>query len=122
MRGLIDIVPVRTELQYKLLLKAAAEDNHVPIYPTHLVTRDGAITGSLSVVGIPVVTFWSHSQKMTARSTFEVLNMAKNLGHAATGGKRLLTWCPSTSPIFPFMQRMGFQEQITTTHFLEEEK
>lgn len=118
---MINIIPVTTQEQYKRLMDEALTDNHRPIYPTHLVVKDGEVTGSLSVLGIPVVTFWSHSKKMNARGTFDVINIAKNLGRAASGGKPVMTFCPQTSPIFQFLPKLGFRDVGTTNHFLEEE-
>jgi hypothetical protein len=45
-----------------------------------------------------------------------------NWGHAASGGKRCMTFCPANSPIFPFLPKLGFVDVGTTNHFLEEDK
>jgi len=122
MSHLISINPIVTPEHFQRLMAAAAADNHVPIYPTHAVVKDGEITGSLSICAIPVFTFWSHSQKHNARNSLEVFNLGKNLAFEKSGRRPVLTWCPVTSPLYPFMAKLGFREHITTTHFLQEDK
>lgn len=122
MKGLVSIDPIVTPDQLQRLMAAAAADNHRPLYPTHTVTRDGEVTGSLSVLGIPLVTFWSHSQLMTARATFDVINIAKNLGFRQSNGKPVVTLCPMNSPIYPYLPGMGFNPFLTTTLLLQEVK
>ena len=122
---MIDFLIVRPVLSEETLLAvraAAAADprGHYPACPTHYATmRDGEIVGSLSVCAVPVSGIWSHSVKMNARRTAELVNIARNLAHAARPGQKVVTMCAETSPIFPHMEAMGFVNIGKTVLFTE---
>lgn len=113
------INPIRTAEEMEKLHAAAAADNHCPIYPTHVAVRQGEIVGCASVLAIPLVTVWSHSTKNNAKGTFDLVNHAQNLGHLAAGGRNIVTLCPATSAIYPFLAAFGFQKHVDTTMFIE---
>ena len=118
----INVSPIRNADQLKRLLAAAAEDNHYPVYPTHTILRGDEITGCLSVCAVPMLTAWCHTEKMGPRQTMVAINIAKNLAHMASNGNPVVAHCPTTSPVYPYISRMGFVLKGATNLFIEEVK
>lgn len=115
------IKPVTSAAEVQAIQEAAKADprGHYPVCPTHYALRGGEIVGSLSVCAMPVSGIWSHSEKMGARGTAELVNIARNLAHAVSGGKKVVTLCAESSPIFPHMEPLGFKKLGSTVLFIE---
>lgn len=119
LNGYINVKPVFTADDHHALIAAARDDNHDLLCPTHTILKDGQIIGSMSVIAIPLVTIWAHSQKTAPRNVVEIVNVARNIGRAKNNGNPVVTICAPISPIYPYMERMGFSKYGDTTIFLE---
>ena len=116
--------PILTEKQLREVQAAAEADpnGHLPLFPSHACYLGDEIIGSLSCCVTPVSGLWAHSQKSSARTTIEMVNMARNLTRLITNGKKSLTMCAESSPIYPFMEKMDFVKLGSTTVFLVKEE
>lgn len=121
MTGFLELKRITTVDELRAVQDAAAEVDHKPLYPTHAAVVDGVIVGSMSIMSIPLVSGWSHPKMNSARTTREIVNYMKNLGREKNNGFPVVTLCPRTSPVYPFMERMGFQVHGDTTIFVEKE-
>jgi hypothetical protein len=89
------------------LRKRAALDNHGVWYPTHLIKKDGEISGYVSVCTTPIVNVWLDSKKLVARDSVQLLNTLENVMRM-TGRQDYVMPCSPDSPFFPNMQRLGY--------------
>ena len=117
----INVVPLATEKDRQILMAAAKEDHHVPLYPTHAVMKGNEIVGSLSIVAIPIVAAWMHTKKISHRNAFEIFNAGRNLGRYASGGRPLVTFCPMDSPPVNYLDELGLRPHVNTTVWVEKE-
>lgn len=111
----INVVPLATEKDRQILMAAAKEDNHFPLYPTHAVLKGSEIVGSLSVCSIPAVVAWLHTQKISHRNAFEIINIGRNLGRYASGGRPLITFSPPDSKPAQYLEDLGFRKHVPAT-------
>jgi hypothetical protein len=109
--------PIRNQAELKALVEAAAGDNHVPLFPTHLVWRGGEIVGYLSLLNTPVVNYWSHSQKMRGRESLEFIRWAEAM--AACQVPQIIVPCAVDSPFFKLMPEMGYTLVGHTAFFVK---
>lgn len=119
-KGFLQVELLRTPEQLRRLEIEAAADKHSPLYATHFASIDGEITGYLSIGAIPFCSYWSHTERMNARKTFELANVMKNLGTLASGGRPVVTCCYVDSPIYPYMAQLGYRKYGDTTLFVQE--
>lgn len=90
------------------LASAAAEDDHIAVAPTHVVERAGEIVGYGSIGGMTYLGTWLHSQKVQARDSAYLLNLAENLA-AMAGARILIMPCADNSPFAPHMTQLGYK-------------
>jgi len=100
---------------------AAKEDNHeVPISPNFYCTKDGEISGSVSIVnlgnGMCMVSIWAHSKKISARDSLDFLNIIENFCRMS-GFRHIYMPCCETSPYFNYMAKLGFAETSKATKY-----
>ncbi len=119
--SMILLNPILTLEQLERVRQAAALDplGHDPRFANHVATRDGEIVGALSICNTPLSAIWSHSQKNRAADTMMLINLARSLTHAATGGRAAITACSAGSPIYPHMEKFGFRRIGETVLFEE---
>jgi len=98
--------PIRQE-DLQPLYKAAAEDNHVVVAPTHVVSRDGEIIGYYSINAIPHVEWWLHTEKVKALTSIRLLNQVST-AMSKCGFPWIQTVIPDTSPFLPVAERIGY--------------
>lgn len=117
----LNVRPITTATELGAVRAAAALDprGHVPVFPTHYAQRGGEIVGALSVCAVSVSGIWAHSEKLQARSTAELVNIARNLAHLMNPGRAIVTMCADTSPIYPHMEPLGFKKLGPTVLFIE---
>ena len=99
--------PLRTNADFHALHEAAAADQHRVIAPTHLVEKSGGVVGYCSLGGATPMLVWLDSQKVQARDSLYLLNMAENLA-ANAGVRQLMVPCQTDSPFHPFMEKFGY--------------
>ena len=112
---------IRTAEDTRRVLESAMADagGHVPMFPTNLCELNGEVIGSLSIGSTPLSGMWAHSQKCSARHTREMANYVRVLSEQLlTPGGRFISMCSRTSPIFPFMEKLGFQAIGETVLFI----
>jgi len=105
--GFARLVPITNQEQLDALKVEAASDNHIPLYPTHLVKRGDDVVGYISFLATPVVSPWLHSKKVRARDSLSLLNIIENMA-AARGCRTILMPCAEHSPFYPVMEKLGF--------------
>lgn len=89
------------------LVRLAAEDDHGVLCPTHLVVKDGAIVGYLSLDATPIVNVWLHSKKVRAVDSVALLRRLDE-EMQARGKPEYVMPCCEISPFYPHMDRLGF--------------
>lgn len=101
--------PLRTRQQYDALLAAAAADeNHVPIAPTHYVCKDGEIVGCFHAGW--TCYWWMHSRKCNLRDSTHVMGILQAT-LLQLNIDRCNMFMSRNSNYYPLMQRLGFEER-----------
>ena len=60
------IRPIRTQAELDAVQKLANADGHALFNPTHLIQKEGEITGAFSIGKNPFMMVWTHSEKTKA--------------------------------------------------------
>lgn len=95
------------------LVDVARSDNHAVIAPTHVVRKHEDIVGYASIAGaVPVLT-WLHSDKVKARDSLFLNQLAENLVRAQTS-KTMIVPCSVASPFNDLMPSLGYQQSGET--------
>lgn len=104
----------------ELALRAAAgADGHVVVAPTHVVDRRGEIVGYASIGSARMFFAWLDSQKLGAIESFAAWREAEQLLAKGGGGPVILP-CTETSPLRPFVEKMGYQRLGEATLFVKQ--
>lgn len=111
---MIEITPLKDELQLRALYHNAQEDGHLPLYPSHLVTKQDEIVGYLSLARMPIFLAWLHTQKINAHESYRVLKNGEKLLRDA-GHSSVILPCAKSSPFFEFLPRLNYQPVSTMT-------
>jgi len=87
---------------------AAAADEHVVVWPTLAIEKNGALVGYLSVGEVALVNMWAHTKRVTARDTFTHLRVIEaKLANA--GFPAVCFPVAPNSPFKPLMPHLGYQ-------------
>ena len=78
MKRNIQVNPIRSQELLDEVNKAASKDEHNPLFPTHVVTRDGEIVGSFCIMS-PTVYWWMDSKKTNISDSIMVLQSVDTL-------------------------------------------
>ncbi len=98
------------------LCKLAAVDNHAVIAPGYIVEKGQQIIGYVGV--IPSLVVWLDSQRAQARDSRYALNVVENL--LALQGQALVGLpCEDSSPLRPFLEKIGFVEMKNSSFFVK---
>jgi len=112
-------IRITTTEQIHALNDAAAKDNHIILFPSHLVVRGNNIVGYGSVCSMPVAHIWMDKQHAKANDSVfasrQLDQEMKRLGH-----KFFVTLCHENSPFYPVMDRFGYQKLHPMTLFLKQ--
>lgn len=113
--------PLRTAAELEALVLEAAQDNHMVVWPSHLIEKRGEIAGYASFGNVALINLWAHSQRMTSRDS---LTLWRQLEHAAAaaGYPAVCVPCASNSPFRPLMARQGYQYLFESGFFVKELK
>ena len=111
---MLEILPVENRETYLEISKAAAEDNHYVLAPTHYWKyKDGKIAGYYSNGKIPVGHFWM-STKASPRMSYEAIKACEAIGRASH--EMGMIACAETSPFFPKLEsHFGYKPLLKTT-------
>lgn len=118
MDKLVRIRLIRSQAEQDKLAKAAHEDGHVVIAPTHILEKEDEIVGYLSMGVVPTVLTWMSTSRVNARDSVAVLNLIENLV-AAQGQPLVCIPCWDQSPFHPFMEKFGYNKIFTTDIFIK---
>lgn len=98
----------------------AKSDGHELVLPSHLVLKNTEVIGSLSLGRVPLALVWLHTKKATVRDTLNTLNFMENaMAQVAP------TWCipcPSTSPLFAYVEKGGYFNGATGAMYFKDPK
>ena len=112
------IRPIRTQAELDAVQKLANADGHALFNPTHLIQKEGEITGAFSIGKNPFMMAWTHSEKTKASDSLHLLNGLETiLAHA--GLDHYMMPCTEDSPYFNHMEKMGYQRMGTFTLFVK---
>jgi len=114
---MVQIRPIRQSDVEKL--KAAADaDKHGVLAPTHVLTKNGEFVGYLSLMGIPMVFAWMHTEEIFGRDTLQVVNFAENMV-ANNGAVSMAVPVPKRSPMHGQMESLGYTAMDEVTLFVK---
>lgn len=91
----------------------AASDDHVTLFPTHVVEREGEIIGYISLGAIPTVNLWMHSEKVQARDSVHIMGQIDAIMNDS-GMNMYYMPCDGKSPFYPVMEKFGFKRIMKT--------
>ena len=95
---------------------AALADGHALVMPSHVITKNNILLGSLTFM--PVSLLWMDSKQAKAQDSMRLLDRLES--HVAiSGGKFLCFACMSNSPYYNMMAGRGFNKLCDTTLFLK---
>lgn len=109
------ITPVK-EHELRELEAAANADKHAMIAPTYVVRKEGEIIGYIGVV--PSILVWLHTEKAKVRDATLVMDFFESI-ITSNGAPIIGVPCKDESPMFPFMEKVGYVPVSKTTFFLK---
>lgn len=116
------IEPITTPQQLQELQAAVRTDppHHNAWWATHICRKEGEVTGYLSCGAMPVLHYWSHSQKMKAADSIQLANMAENI-MLLQGHKAIVVPCSPDSPLHGLMTSgFGYTSAAETELFVKD--
>ncbi len=111
---------IKSTEEYDKLVELAKADGHTVFNPTHVVTKSGHLAGyaSIGTPGTPLVLCWLDTKQVRPRDSVSLLNIVEN--HVALGGATaLITPVLKTSPFYPHMERLGYENCGTYDLFIK---
>lgn len=100
--------PIGSQSEFDQLVVSAKADDHVVLFPTHAVWKNGEIVGYGSINATPMVNVWLDSKRIGPRDSVQLLGVAEALA-ATQGLKQIIMPCAENSPFFPMMEKLGFK-------------
>jgi hypothetical protein len=102
------------------LRHAATEDNHILLFPTHVVIKDGQYIGYFSIASIPLTEFWMHSTKSSPRDSSIAIKWAESLVNER-GHSTVITCIGSNSNFRPVIEKhFGYNKIYDTSIFIKQ--
>lgn len=114
MNAFPQIRPIANAAHLAAIEAAAREDGHALHVLTHVFERAGEVVGAASIGGAVTVLFWGHTQKLSARDTFGVVNSIEN-AMRLRGVADLLVPVQPKSPLADSMAGLGYTPLDTVT-------
>jgi len=111
--------PILSQDVFNELQTEALKDNHKLLYPTHAVLKDGLVSGYVGMCKTPLITYWGHTQRLSARDSLAVFHSIDALA-ANAGMSQFVTMCSPDSPYREYMGKLGFTSIGTTELFVKE--
>jgi|694.fasta_scaffold127905_3 hypothetical protein len=118
MSYLPSVARIKNREELDAVLKAATEDNHSILLPTHVVRKNGEIVGAASMNAIPVMMIWNHSQRVGARDSIQIKHIHEAVMAEITNGKAYVILCDKDSPYNPMMKSLGYKPFWETEVFI----
>ena len=101
----VTLVPITLLLRAQVQAAAAA-DGHGVIHPTHAVRRGDEVVGYTSLGAVRMVFAWLDTRKLSAPETFRIWRESEKI---LSGMGPVCLPCTTSSPLLPFIERMGYQ-------------
>jgi hypothetical protein len=106
----LHIMPASQQLVEDYVYPEAEKDHHGVINATQVVVKDGEVIGYLSIGAVPAVYMWLHTKKTMPRDTQVIVSFIESHVLATTGNDKLIMPCQSSSPLYPYLARVGYIE------------
>lgn len=116
-----ELRPVRDETDVEFIRRAAANDKHQALFPTHYVERQtadvarlngsrirGEIIGAAGIGRVPLLTLWLHSAEVRPRETCGLLNVIENSLRLG-GAPFMAAVVDLASPFLGVAERLGYE-------------
>jgi len=104
-REAVTLAPITLILRAQVQAAAAA-DGHGVIHPTHAVLRGDEVVGYASLGAVKMFFAWLDTRKLSAPESFRAWRTAEDL---LVGAGPVCLPCTLSSPLLPFVERMGYQ-------------
>tara|TARA_Y100000296_G_C5087568_1_gene213186 strand:- start:285 stop:665 length:381 start_codon:yes stop_codon:yes gene_type:complete len=102
----LQIYPINTKELMDKVLEVADNDGRRPLYPTHVILKDGEIAGAFCTCS-PTVYWWMHSEKITNRDSYKVFQSLDTLMNENNTSSYILP-CHPESSYYPLLtSRVG---------------
>lgn len=101
------------------VMSAGKEDDHNLTWPTHYIEKNGEISGAVSIIDVPIISCWAHTQKMNARDSLMVHNIVDTL-LIEKGKYQWFIACGDNSPFVNKMERFGYSDKWPTNLFYKD--
>ena len=89
------------------LIKLATDDGHGVVRPTHVAVQDGEFIGYASIGAVPMVLFYMHTKNARPIQTFKMERFCED-ELRRNGVPVGCAPCSPSSPIHPYMTKLGF--------------
>jgi hypothetical protein len=90
--------------EVEFVIREAQEDGHATLGVSHVIERNEALIGHLSVNAVPLNLVWMHTKRALVRDSFAMLNFVEN---CYVPGTVICVPCKKESPFFPLMEKNG---------------
>ena len=87
--------------------------------PTHWIDKNGQIAGCFGVNSIPFISTWFSTKLLLPRETLEAINIGEAVCDHL-GFLQIAVPCPETSPLFPVMTKLGYEDTGSVHIFVKE--
>ena len=95
------------------LAELAAADDHIVLFATHVVEKNGEIVGYLSIGAVPIVNLWMDSKRVKSNDSIAVIGQLDAIMDDS-GTPTYFMPCDEKSPYQPYMERSGFEAILKT--------
>ena len=110
----LKIRPILDQVMAAKVMKAAQDNHHLLIQPTHYVAKGEEIIGGFNLCKMPVCQYWMDSEKAQIRDSLVSINVAENIARA-TGQQILVLLSKPESPFSSLIGRLGYAQLDTMT-------
>jgi hypothetical protein len=108
---MIDIIPATQDLVDRFVYPAAKADGAQGVFnATQIILKDDEVVGYLSINAVPTILCWLHKTKMHASDSFIVKMFFENYVRNVCGSDIVILPCPQSSPLYPYMTKLGYSE------------
>lgn len=115
----LKIRPIRGKDELEELRRAACVDGHGLLFPSHGLWRGTVPVGALSVATVPMVSIWLDTKQAHVRESLAAMTFYEGMT-ATQGAPVVIVPCRPNSPLFPFMEKVGYENHGLFTLFAKE--
>lgn len=113
----MEIRPIRTEIELADIHGEANANGHRLAWPSHVITKDKYVIGSLSIM--PSVHIWMHAERAKVRDTLQMKDFVE--GYMANSSRVFNVVCDPSSPLLAVLEKpeLGYIFAGKTNLFLK---